>query len=105
VVLRGVDVVDAELDRAPQHRQRGVAVTRWAEHAGPRELHRAEADARHRPPRDRGAHGSIPRYCAERSHSPAASCSSLAWPFVGPFFFMRWKYTPLTDSGSSIVAR
>ena len=37
VVLRGVDVVDAELDRPAQHRDRGVAVPRRAEDARARE--------------------------------------------------------------------
>ena len=45
VVLGGVDVVDAELDRAAQDRVGRVGVARRAEHAGPGELHRAEADA------------------------------------------------------------
>ena len=45
VELGGVDVVDAELDRPPQHRQRLVAVPRRPEHAGPGQLHCAEADA------------------------------------------------------------
>ena len=45
VELRGVDVVDAELDRTPQYRQRLVAVPRRPEHAGPGQLHRAEADS------------------------------------------------------------
>jgi hypothetical protein len=40
-------VVDAELDGAAQHGQRGAAVARRAEDAGARELHRAEADAPH----------------------------------------------------------
>ena len=44
VVLRRVDVVDAELDGPAQDGQRGVAVARRAEHAGAGELHRAEAD-------------------------------------------------------------
>ena len=45
VVLSGVDVVDAELDRAAQYGEGGVRITRRAEHAGTGELHRAEADA------------------------------------------------------------
>ena len=45
VVLGGVDVVDAELDRPPQDGADGVGVARRAEYAGARELHRAEADA------------------------------------------------------------
>jgi hypothetical protein len=45
VVLRGVDVVDAELDRASKHGPSTVGVARWPEHAGTGELHRAEADA------------------------------------------------------------
>ncbi len=45
VVLRGVDVVDAQLDRAAQDRAGGVGVAGRAEDAGPGELHRAEADA------------------------------------------------------------
>ena len=45
VVLSGVDVVDAEFDRAAQHGAGGVRVARRAEHAGTGELHRAEADA------------------------------------------------------------
>ena len=35
VELRGVDVVDAQLDCAPQHGERLVVVTRRAEDAGP----------------------------------------------------------------------
>ena len=38
-------MVDAELDRAAQHSTGGVGVARRSEHAGPGELHRAEADA------------------------------------------------------------
>src|SRR5689334_3826266 len=45
VVLRGVDVVDAELDRAAQHGATGVRVARRAEDSGAGELHRTEADA------------------------------------------------------------
>ena len=45
VVLRGVDVVHAEFDRAPQHRANAVRIARRPEHAGAGELHRAEADA------------------------------------------------------------
>ena len=44
VVLRRVDVVDAELDGAAQDGERGVAVARRAEDAGAGELHRAESD-------------------------------------------------------------
>jgi hypothetical protein len=39
-----VDVVDAQLDRGPQHLDRGRAVARRPEDAGPGELHRAVAD-------------------------------------------------------------
>src|ERR1700733_7995196 len=45
VVLRGIDVVDAELDGATEHGAGGVRVARRSEHAGTGELHRAEADA------------------------------------------------------------
>ena len=45
VELRGVDVVDAQLNCAPQYRDRLVVVARRPEHAGPGELHGAEADA------------------------------------------------------------
>jgi hypothetical protein len=45
VVLRGVDVVDAELDRPPQHGTRFGGVARRAHHVGAGELHRPEADA------------------------------------------------------------
>ena len=45
VVLGGVDVVDAELDRAAQHGPGGVWIAGRAEHAGSGELHGAEADA------------------------------------------------------------
>ena len=44
VVLRGVDVVDAELDRAPEHGAGGVGVARRSDDAGAGELHGAEAD-------------------------------------------------------------
>src|SRR5260370_42634562 len=39
-----VDVVDAQLDRGPQHLDRGRAVARRPEDAGAGELHRAVAD-------------------------------------------------------------
>ena len=45
VVLSGIDVVDAEFDRAAEHGARGVRIARRAKHAGTGELHRAEADA------------------------------------------------------------
>jgi len=45
VVLGGVDVVDAELDRAAQDGAGGGGVARRPRHARARELHRAEADA------------------------------------------------------------
>ena len=45
VVLRGVDVVDAELDRAAQDGAGGVEVAGRAEDALAGELHGAEADA------------------------------------------------------------
>ena len=45
VELGGVDVVDAEFDRPPQHRQRRVAVPRRPEDVRPGQLHCAEADA------------------------------------------------------------
>ena len=45
VELRGVDVVDAELDGAAQHGARRVGVGRRPEDAGTGELHGAEADA------------------------------------------------------------
>ena len=64
VVLRGVDVVDTELDRAPEHRDRGVPVPRRAEDARARKLHRAEADAGHRPVRE--PDGSRVDHAAER---------------------------------------
>ena len=44
VVLRRVDVVHAELDRTPQHRDGLVVVTRRPEHSGTGKLHGAEAD-------------------------------------------------------------
>src|SRR6185369_14895995 len=71
VVLRGVDVVDAELDRAAQDGERGVAVARRAEDAAAGELHGAESD-----PADvvgaelgggcRGGHASRVRYGRSR---------------------------------------
>jgi hypothetical protein len=45
VVLRGVDVVDAELDGAAQDGAGAVGVARRAEDAGAGELHGAESDA------------------------------------------------------------
>src|SRR3954452_10559962 len=45
VVLGGVDVIDTQLNRPPQHGARGVGVARRPEDAGAGELHRAEADA------------------------------------------------------------
>ena len=42
VVLRGVDVVHTQLDRAAQHRERLVAVTRRTRYSGTGELHGAE---------------------------------------------------------------
>ena len=45
VELGGVDVVDAELDGALQHRDRLVVIARRPEDAGPGQLHGAEADA------------------------------------------------------------
>ncbi|GFG72784.1 hypothetical protein MBOT_01490 [Mycobacterium botniense] len=46
VKLRGVDVVDAELDRPPQHRQRFVSIPRRPERSRPGKLDSPEADAR-----------------------------------------------------------
>ena len=46
VELGGIDVVDAKFDSAPQHRQRLVAVAWRPERTGPRQLDRAEANAR-----------------------------------------------------------
>ena len=43
VVLRGVDVVDAELDRAPEHGAGGVGVARRPDDVRTGELHGAEA--------------------------------------------------------------
>ena len=45
VVLRGIDVVDAEFDGAPQHRHRLLVIVRRPEHTGAGQLHGAEADA------------------------------------------------------------
>ena len=45
VVLSGVDVVDAEFDRAAQHGAGAVGIARRAKYAGTGELHCAEADA------------------------------------------------------------
>ena len=45
VVLRGVDVVDPELDGAAEDRAGTFGIARRSEHAGACELHRAEADA------------------------------------------------------------
>ena len=45
VVLRGVDVVDAELDGAAQDGAGTFGIAWRSEHAGACELHRAEADA------------------------------------------------------------
>src|SRR4029079_16123598 len=45
VVLGGVDVIDAELDRAAQDGAGGGGGARRPEDARARELHRAEADA------------------------------------------------------------
>jgi hypothetical protein len=45
IELRGVDVVDAELDGAAQDRAGLVGITGRAEHAGTRELHGAVADS------------------------------------------------------------
>ena len=45
VELRGVDVVDAQFDGAPEHGDRLVVVARRAEYAGAGQLHGAEADA------------------------------------------------------------
>jgi len=45
VVLRRVDVVDAELDGSAQHGPRGIGVARRPEHPRTGELHRAEAHA------------------------------------------------------------
>jgi len=47
IELSRVDVVDAELDRAPQHRDRLRAITRRAHDTAARELHRAETDPMH----------------------------------------------------------
>ena len=44
VVVARVDVVDAARDRLAQHRDRGRAVPRRAEHTWAGELHRAVAD-------------------------------------------------------------
>ena len=45
VVLRGVDVVDAELDRASEDGEREVSISRRPEDAGAGELHGSEAEA------------------------------------------------------------
>ena len=45
VAVGRVDEVDAELDRAPQHRDRGVVVARRAPDALAGDPHRAEAEA------------------------------------------------------------
>jgi hypothetical protein len=45
VDLRGVDVVDTQFNRATQHCNCLVVVTRRPEHAGTRQLHGAEPDA------------------------------------------------------------
>jgi len=45
VELRGVDVVDAEFDRAPEHRDGLLVIPRRAEDPGSGQLHGAEADA------------------------------------------------------------
>ena len=45
VGVGGVDEVDAELDRATQHRNRGVAVRRVAPDAGAGDAHGSEAEA------------------------------------------------------------
>jgi hypothetical protein len=44
IELSGVDVVDAEVDGAAQHRKRLIAVPRRAEHTGTGQLHRPEPD-------------------------------------------------------------
>ncbi len=57
VELRGVDVIDAQFDRAAQHGQRFVAVARRAERIGPGQLHGTEADAVDRKPTEwKGIH-------------------------------------------------
>ena len=50
VVLRGVDVIDAELDSPPQDAERSPAIRRRPEDPGTGELHCAEADATHGAP-------------------------------------------------------
>ena len=45
VELRGVDVVDAELDGPAQHGDRLVVVAWWPEDSGSGQLHRTETDA------------------------------------------------------------
>ena len=68
VELRGVDVVDARADRLPQHRERRVPVRVPA-----LQLHRAEADAGDRPPRQ-------PRGAARSGDG--AAWNSVFWPAV-----------------------
>jgi len=49
VVLRDVDVINAEFERPPQDSERLVAVARRPEYAWTWQLHRAEADTGNRP--------------------------------------------------------
>ena len=48
VKVAGIDVIHARRHRLAQHRERGVAVFRRAEHAGPGQLHGAVTHAPHR---------------------------------------------------------
>jgi len=47
IVLGGIDVIDAEFRSSPQNRDRLAAVARRPEDPRTRQLHGAEADARH----------------------------------------------------------
>lgn len=51
VELRGVDVIDAQLDRAAQDAQRLVTIARRPEHTRSRKLHRTVTDAPYEPVR------------------------------------------------------
>ena len=67
IEIAGVDVVDPGLDRRPQHGQRGLAILRRPEYAGPGQLHGAKTHALDGPVaqtlrsgRDDVRHGSSP---------------------------------------------
>jgi len=47
IEVGSVDVIDAEVGRAPQDRDGRITISRRAEHTWTRQLHRAEADAEH----------------------------------------------------------